>query len=177
MTDIRKALQNALQNENFVHLTLENGAHEGFVIAIGLRLVLLQAVYEYQDVGALVMPIDQIEVCEVSEFHDEQLKILAFVSVKRTKRYGWVRIGSFVELFKSLKLKNRFVVISHEDEADVGYIDTIGTDSVELRAVDPGGNWIEDMLDYAYDDIEFVQFDDNYSRVLQRYAERTPALN
>ena len=175
--DTRKSLQQPLNDETFIRLNMADGSHEGFVVGLSASFVLLQAIHEYQDVGALIVPLDNIEDFDVSDYHDDQLKILAFNSIKRTKRYSWVRLGSFAELFKSLKVKNKFVVISMDDEADVGQIDAVHAESVDVRAVDPGGNWIEGALECAFEDITLVQFDDSYSRVLQRYVERAAALN
>lgn len=175
--DIRKSLQQPLNDGTFIRLNMADGSHEGFVVGLSASFALLQAIHEYQDVGALIVPLGNIEDFDVSDYHDDQLKILAFNSIKRTKRYSWVRLGSFAELFLSLKLKNKFVVISVEDEADVGQIAAVHADGVDLKAVDPGGKWMNEELECAFDDITLVQFDDSYSRVLQRYVERAAALN
>lgn len=175
--DIRKGLQTPLNDGTFIRLNMEDGGHEGFVVGLSSAFVLLQAIYEYQDMGALIVPLANIEGFDVSDYHDDQLKILAFNSIKRTKRYSWVKLASFADLFQSLKAKGKFVVISVEDEADVGQIEAVHGESVDLKAVDPGGNWIEGALECAFDDITLVQFDDSYSRVLQRYVERAAALN
>ena len=170
-------LRDALSNETYIRLNVDDGSHEGFVLALSDKLVLLQAIYEWQDTGALIVPIERVESCDISDHHDDQVKILAFNSVKRTKRYSGIKVANFAELFKSLKPKNRFVVISVEDEADVGQIDSIGSDHVVLKAIDPGGNWMDDEIECPFEEITSVQFDDSYSRVLQRYVERTAQLN
>lgn len=175
--DIRKSLQQPLNDGTFIRLNMAEGSHEGFVVGLSASFVLLQAIHEYQDVGALIVPLEQIDDFDVSDYHDDQLKILDFNSVKRTKRFSWVRLGSFADLFQSLKVKNKFVVISVEDEADVGQIASVRADNVGLKAVDPGGNWIDEELDCAFEDITLIQFDDSYSRVLQRYVERAATLN
>jgi hypothetical protein len=173
--DIYKDLQKALNAGTYVRLALADGEHEGFVIALSPALVLLQAIHEWQDVGALVAPAESVEAVEVSDFHDDQLKILDFNSVKRTKRYGWVRLSGWQELFKSLQFKEKFVVVSAEDGAEVGLVDTIETDCVVIKAIDPGGNWQADEVEWPFDDITLVQFDDSYSRTLQRYTEKRAA--
>ena len=174
---VSEQLKDALKAETVIQLHLGEGSHEGFVVGLGPDLVLLQTIHEWQDWGALVVPIAEIERCEVSEFHDDQLKILALNSVKRTKRYAWVRLNSFAELFKSLLPKGRFIVLTFGDEAEVGKIEAVNAESLDLKAVDPGGNWIEDTYECDFADITMVQFDDSYSRVLQRYAERAPVTN
>lgn len=174
---ITSDLREALANETYIRLNLEDGSHEGFVVGLSDKLVLLQAIYEWQDTGALVVPVERVESCDVSDHQEDQVKILAFNSVKRTKRYSGIKLTNLSELFKSLKPKNRFVVISVEDEADVGQIDAIEKDHVVLKAVDPGGNWMEDELECPFEEITTVQFDDSYSRVLQRYVERAAQLN
>ena len=173
--DIHKDLQKALNAGTYVRLTLADGEHEGFVIALSPALVLLQAIHEWQDVGALVVPVEGVEGLEVSDFHDDQLKILDFNSVKRTKRYGWVRLGGWQDLFKSLQFKEKFVVVSAEDGTEVGLVDTIEADCVVIKAIDPGGNWQADEVEWPFDDIALVQFDDSYSRTLQRYVEKRAA--
>lgn len=171
--DMRKTLQKAWSEGAFIRLVLEDGAHDGFILSVGSELALVQEIHEWQDAGALVVPIDLVTTCEVSEYAEDQLKILDFNSVKRTKRYGWVRINSFSELFKSLKYKEKFVVLSAgDDTADVGLVDTIEDELVVLKAIDPGGNWLPDEIEWPYDDITLVQFDDSYSRTLQRYVEK-----
>ncbi|MGN6423018.1 MAG: hypothetical protein ACTHLA_06900 [Asticcacaulis sp.] len=170
-------LRQAYDQGGYVRLEIEDGGHEGFVVGMSAQFVLLQAIYEWQDYGAMVIPIERIEACETSEFHDAQVRILDFNSVKRTKRFAWVKLGGYPDLFRSLKAKGRFVVLTQDDEADVGEIVEVTPDSVALKAVDPGGNWIEDEIEFAYDDISLIQFDDNYSRVLQRYVARAAALN
>jgi hypothetical protein len=174
---VTEQLRDALKSETLIQLHLGGGSHEGFVVGLGPDLVLLQTIHEWQDWGALVVPIAEIERCEVSEFHDDQVKILALNSVKRTKRYVWVRLGSMAELFKSLLPKGRFVVQTFGDEAEVGRIEAVNADSLDLKPVDPGGNWVEDTFECDFADITMVQFDDSYSRVLQRYAERVPIMN
>jgi len=171
-SEIRKTLQTALSKGTLVQLGLPEGAHEGFVIAMGPDLVLLQGIYEWQDAGALVVPVEVIEAVEVSDHHDDQIRILDFNSVKPTKRYSWVRLGSWGELFKALKFKDKFAVVSFGDEAEVGLVETVEDDLVVMKAVDPGGNWIDDELECSFDGITLVQFDDSYSRVLQRYVEK-----
>lgn len=170
-------LRDALANETYIRLNVDDGSHEGFVVGLSDKLVLLQAIYEWQDTGALVVPVERVESIDVSDHHDDQVKILAFNSVKRTKRYSAIKLASFADLFKSLMPRNKFVVISVEDEADVGQIDTVAADHFVLKAVDPGGNWMDDELECPFEEITAVQFDDNYSRVLQRYVERTAQLN
>ncbi|WP_303830378.1 hypothetical protein [Asticcacaulis taihuensis] len=167
-----KDLQKALNAGTYVRLTLADGEHEGFVIALSPALVLLQAIHEWQDVGALVAPVETVEAVEISDYHDDQIKILDFNSVKRTKRYGWVRLGGWQDLFKSLQFKEKFVVVSAEDGTEVGLIDTIEADCVVIKAIDPGGNWQADEVEWPFDDITLVQFDDSYSRTLQRYVEK-----
>ncbi len=174
---IASGLRDALANETYIRLNLDDSSHEGFVVGLSDKLVLLQVVYEWQDTGALVVPIERVESCDVSDHHDDQIKILAFNSVKRTKRYAGVKLANFAELFKSLKPKNRFVVISVEDESDVGQIEAVEAGQVVLKAVDPGGNWMDDELECPFEEITSVQFDDSYSRVLQRYVERAATLN
>jgi len=172
--DIRKDLVKAQSTGSFVRVVLEgDDAHDGFILNVGTELVLIQAIHEWQDAGALVVPIERITACEVSEYAEDQLKILDFNSVKPTKRYGWMRINSLQDVFKSLKFKEKFAVLSAEDEtADVGLVDTIEGDCVVIKAVDPGGNWLADEIEWPYEDITLVQFDDSYSRTLQRYVER-----
>ena len=170
--DMRETLQKVWSEGSFVHLTLEDGGHDGFVLAVGPDLALIQAIHEFQDVGALVVPIELIEDCEVSEYAEDQMKILEFNSVRRTKRYGWVKINSLAALFKSLQAKGKFVVLSADDSADVGLIDAIENELLVLKGIDPGGNWQADETEWPFDDIRLVQFDDSYSRTLQRYAEK-----
>ncbi len=171
--DIRSELYSAMTANAYVRLSLPDGNHEGFIITLSPTLVLLQAIHEWQDVGALIAPVDLIEAVEISEYHDDQMKILDFNSVKRTKRYAWVRLGSWVDVFKSLQFKEKFVVLSADDDsADVGKVDTVEDELVVLKAIDPGGNWLTDEVEWPFDDITLVQFDDSYSRTLQRYAEK-----
>ncbi len=172
-----KALQMAYQQGTYVRLGLEEGGHEGFIVGLSKQFVLLQAIHEWQDVGALIVPVEMVEECETSEFHDAQLRILDFNSVRRTKRYAWVKLGSYADLFQSLKVRNKFVVVSLEEDADVGQVVSVSKESVDLKGVDPGGNWIEEELDCPFDEITLIQFDDSYSRTLQRYVERTAAMN
>ena len=170
---MRETLQKVWSEGTFVHLTLEDGGHDGFVLALGPELVLIQAIHEFQDVGALVVPIELVEDCEVSDYAEDQMKILEFNSVRPTKRYGWVKINSWPALFKSLQLKGKFAVLSADDEsADVGLVDAVENELVVLKGIDPGGNWEEDETEWPFDDIRLVQFDDSYSRTLQRYAEK-----
>lgn len=173
--DIYKDLQKALNAGTYVRLTLADGEHEGFIIALSPALVLLQAIHEWQDVGALVAPVEGVEAIEISDYHDDQMKILDFNSVKSTKRYGWVRLGGWQDLFKSLQFKEKFVVVSAEDGTEVGLVDAIEADCVVIKAIDPGGNWQADEVEWPFDDITLVQFDDSYSRTLQRYTEKRAA--
>jgi hypothetical protein len=119
------------------------------------------------------VPIERVEDCEVSDHAQDQMKILDFNSVKRTKRYSWVKINGLTALFKSLQARAKFVVLSAADDgADVGLIDAIEDGLVVLKGIDPGGNWEEDETEWPFEDIRLVQFDDSYSRTLQRYAEK-----
>ncbi len=175
--DTMISLKGAMDADKYVRVTIEGESHEGFIVGLSPTLVLVQVVRDFSDAGAVVFPVAAVESCEVSDHHDDQLKIIAFNSVKRTQRYKWVKLGSYADLFRSLLPKKRFVVLSFGDEADVGLIEDVGEDSVDLKAVDPGGNWTGDTLECPLDELTSVAFDDNYSRVLQRYVERAPALN
>ena len=174
---IVEQLKAALAQDVVVQLHFGDESRQGFVIAMGPDLVLVQAVHDWHNAGALVVPIAAIESCEVPDLVDGQMKILQFNSVKRTKSYGWVRLSSWAELFRSLTPKGRFAVLSFGDEAEVGQVYAVNSDSVDLKVVDPGGNWIEDVVECAFEEITMVEFDDNYSRVLQRYVERAPVTN
>lgn len=176
---VREDLQKAQSAGHFVSLRLEDDtAHDGFVLNLGSDLVLLQEIYEWQDAGALIVPIHRVTACEVSDYAEDQLKILDFNSVRPTKRYGWMRINSLQDVFKSLKFKEKFVVLSAgDDTAEVGLVDTVEDDCVVIKAVDPDGNWLPDEVEWPYEDISLIQFDDSYSRVLQRYVAREAALN
>lgn len=176
---VREDLQKTHSTGRFISLRLEDDtAHDGFVLNIGSDLVLLQEIYEWQDAGALIVPIHRVTACEVSDYAEDQLKILDFNSVRPTKRYGWMRINSLQDVFKSLKFKEKFVVLSAgDDTAEVGLVDTVEDDCVVIKAVDPGGNWLPDEVEWPYEDISLIQFDDSYSRVLQRYVARAAALN
>ncbi len=173
---VQEQLKDAMAQEIVIQLRFGDETRQGFVIALNTDLVLLQAIHDWHDAGALVLPVDAIESCETAEFLEDHMKILQFNSVKRTKRYSWLRLSSWAELFRSLVPKGRFAVVSFGDEAEVGQVDAVNSDSVDLRVIDPGGNWIEDIVECAFDDITMVEFDDNYSRVLQRYVER-PTVN
>lgn len=174
---IRNDLRQAFESGDYVAVSLDDGAHEGFIVGLSETFVLLQAIYEWQDVGALIIPVSGVEGCDRSDHHDGQVNILTFNSVKRTKRYAWVNLSSMAALFQSLKPKGKFVVISTGDEADIGLLQDIGRDSVDLKAVDPGGAWIDDPITCEFEDITSIQFDDSYSRVLQRYVERKALMN
>lgn len=175
--DTRKELYETMTSDAYARLIMPDGEQEGFILGMSKTLLLLQAIHEWQDVGAMVVPIDTIEACEISEFHDQQISILDFNSVKRTKRYSGIKIGSFAELFQNLKHKNKFVVISFEDDINVGLIETVTKESVILKGIDPGGSWIDEPLDCPFEEITLVQFDDSYSRTLQRYVERAATIN
>jgi hypothetical protein len=86
-----------------------------------------------------------------------------------------VRLGGWQDLFKSLQFKEKFVVVSAEDGTEVGLVDAIEADCVVIKAIDPGGNWQADEVEWPFDDITLVQFDDSYSRTLQRYVEKRAA--
>lgn len=169
---VAQQLKDALAREIVIQVQFGDESRQGFVIALSADLVLIQAIHDWHDAGALVLPVDAIETCEASDHLEDQMTILQFNSVKRTKRYSWLRLSSWAELFRALVPKGRFVVVSFGDEAEVGQVDAVGSDSVDLKVIDAGGNWIEDIVECAFEDITMVEFDDNYSRVLQRYAER-----
>lgn len=175
--EIRKSLEEALEAGSYIDLASSDGSHSGFVLGVSDNLVLLQSIYEWQDYGALVVPGELIESVGISEDHAGQLDVLAFNSVKRTKRYAAIKFGNLEELFRSLKPRGKFVVLSFGEEAEVGLIEAVGKESVDIKTVTPGGSWSGDTVECGYDDITLVQFDDNYSRVLQRYMDRAPALN
>jgi hypothetical protein len=99
--------------------------------------------------------------------------ILTYFAKHVAQQLKAVRINSLPTLFKSLQAKGKFVVLSAEDGgADVGLIDAIENDLIALKGIDPGGNWEADETEWPFADIRLVQFDDSYSRTLQRYAEK-----
>ncbi|HEX7760757.1 MAG TPA: hypothetical protein VF459_14725 [Caulobacteraceae bacterium] len=170
----RSDLEKALRGPGYGDLvtTEEDGAREysGFLLGVSGRFVLLQSVDDWRDDGAMIVPLRWVKSFDQFEVHTDRLAILACNGVSRTGRYDWIDISDFKALFASLRGRGATVMLSDNDDVEIGDIVEVKEASVVIKAIDGGGNWLDGALDYPFEDIVSVSIESHYAEVLRAYA-------
>lgn len=149
-----------------------NSDYFGYIVGLSDHFVMLQTVEDWHSNGIQVFPLTRLHSLELSDVDQARMKILAFNGVGRIDGYDWVNLSSFVELLWSLKSNDRTVFLSDNDEAEVGDILDVKKTHLTLKAIDAMGLRVEEPVEFYYSNITYVQFDDEYTRVLKKYADR-----
>ncbi len=169
-SDLEKALQGGAYGD-LVTIEEDGGReYSGFLLGVSGQFVLLQSVDDWRDDGAMIIPLRWVRSFDQFEVHADRLAILAWTGVSKTERYGWIDISDFPALFRSLKARNAAVMLSDNDDIEIGDIVEVKDASVLIRAIDGGGNWLDGTLDYPFEDIVSVCIESHYIEVLRAYA-------
>ena len=155
-----------------ITLTDDDDSSDGIALAVSDTFIVILYVEQWHADGVQVIPLDKIADIEPSP---ERRKILAWNGVTTTNRYFWLDIGSYAGLFQSLKKRDSFITVEDDEDLDVGLVTAIGPDFVKLSAIDPDGDWSEDLADYPYKDITIICVDCEYANVLGAYSRQAVA--
>ena len=150
----------------------ETESSDGIALAVSDTFVAILCVDQWHADGVKIFPLDKITAIEPCP---ERRKILAWNGVETTNRYFWLDLESYAGLFQSLKKRDQFITVEDEEELDVGLVAAIGPDFVKLTAIDPDGDWVEDLVEYPYQDITTIWVDCEYANVLGTYSRQAVA--
>ena len=145
----------------------------GFIVGLNTHFVVLQSIEDWHSDGIEIFPLNRVDRYLCDDLKKKQQKILAWHGVKRTNQYDWVDLSGYKELFLSIRGNAKSVFIADDEDAEVGEISEVRDHSVLLRGIDATGSWIEDRIEFSFEDILHTSVDDEYSRVLKKFADAT----
>jgi hypothetical protein len=155
-----------------ITLTGDDDSRDGIPLAVSDTFVAILCVEQWHSDGVQIIPLDKISDIKPCP---ERRKILAWNGIITTNRYFWLDIDSYAGLFQSLKRKDPFITVEDDEGLDVGLVAAIGPDFVKLSAIDPDGDWCEDLAEYAYKDITVICVDCEYANILGAYCRQAVA--
>jgi hypothetical protein len=145
--------------------------HEGFVIGLTDRFVLLEVFEAWTGDGVRILPLEYVDTVARDDIHADRQKILAWNGVTPTEAFDWLNLASFRTLFASALAVDATVCVHDGDDMEVGKVLAVFDDRVRLKLIDGAGAWVEEPIDYPFADVVTVETGDQYSTVLRRYAE------
>jgi hypothetical protein len=164
---------------DYIEITLKDSAggeeHEGFVVGLTGGFVLLEVFEAWTSDGVRIIPLANIEAVTRDPIHQDRQAILAWNGAVPTEAFDWLNLSGFRALFASALAVDATVCLHDEDEMEVGKVLAVFDDHVRLQLIDGAGAWMEEPLDYPFEDIVMVETGDQYSTVLRRYAEAMAA--
>ncbi len=178
--NIEKRLKKHLDKKRFARVSRSISKNRleisrGFILDYSDELILLQGTDDFQIQGFVVFEkaaIKEIRYNKNDKYYD---KILDWEGIKKelgilTK----VNISSWKKLFKSLKKKNKNVIIECEhpkiDQFIIGEILEVGKKKLSILYFNAAGVWDEKPTKVKYKDITKVMYDDPYVEVFSKYT-------
>lgn len=162
---------------DYIEITLKADSgdtdHEGFIVGLTDDFVLLEVFEAWTGDGVRIIPLKHIEAVTRDDIHADRQKILVWNGVTPTEAYDWLNLASFRTLFASALAVDATVCVHDGDDMEVGKVLAVFDDRVRLKLIDGAGAWVEEPMDYPFEDVVSVETGDEYSTVLRRYAERT----
>ncbi len=164
---------------DYIEITLKDEVggeeHEGFIVGLTGGFVLLEQFEAWTSDGVRIIPLIHIAGVVREEIHRDRQAILAWNGVTPTEAFDWLNLSGFRAMFASALAVDATVCLHDEDEVEVGKVLAVFDDRVRLKLIDGGGGWIDEPLDYPFEDIVMIEAGDQYSSVLRRYAEAMAA--
>lgn len=139
------------------------------------EFVLLEVFEAWTGDGVRILPLKHVETVLREPIHADRQRILAWNGVTPTEAYDWLNLSGFRPLFASALAVDATLCVHDADEMEVGKVLAVFDDRVRLKLIDGAGDWMEEPIDYPFDEIVMVETGDQYGTVLRRYAEAMAA--
>jgi len=147
---------------------------EGFVAAVGEKLMIFAELYDFIPMGYLVYSIDQIEeLDELTGFYEgivEQEHLYeSFGKIPQVCLNGWKRV------MEDLMEQDRIFGIELTDESYCpGKIERLAERTVKLRCFSPEGEWDDMPLSIRHSQIGNLKLGDPYTEMFVKYLPELP---
>lgn len=182
----RKVLESAREARQMVCLkrdAIDATRVHGLPLVLGPELVLLAAVPDWQLDGYAIVRIADITNVRSDEYERFAERVLEGEGelARLAPPEPAVPIDSWLAAFEALRASGRYLLVHEEGYEDepmsIGPVVGLRAESVLVHYVDAAGEWEEEPSEILFADITRVQFDDRYSAVFGRYAEKSrPAV-
>ncbi|ROZ61453.1 hypothetical protein [Ramlibacter sp. WS9] len=150
---------------------------QGFVLGSSDQLVLLQYVYDLNVDGLMILRTHDISKIECSKTEVFQRQRLADEGLLSKVRFDYaVNLNDWRSAFEGLRGEHSIFILECEliEEPDfaIGRIQDTGEEEVRIQHFTGAGNWLEEPVQFKYNDITSCQVGTNYANVYQRFFER-----
>jgi len=151
----------------------KSGSEQHWVFVIGLsnRFVATNEMLAWRSDGLRIYPIERISKFVLDDKLKNSQEILKWNGVNVSTIYDWLDLGTFQSLFNSIKMNKKTIAIILGDIAEVGEVRFTTHKTVNLKALDAHGQWLEEMSTVSFDEISSICIDDEYSTILRAYAD------
>jgi hypothetical protein len=175
LNTIRNSLQLAFDKKTLVEIVTNGdtgpGEFTGFVIKLSNQFFMLHVIEDWHADGVQIFPIGRISSVNICDNNVEREKILQWRNLEDALSYYDINIESFFTIFFSLQRKNSLVLIEDFESTEVGRILNFTDQSLTLKGIDGAGRWLDEEIVRPYSDIWYVIYNDEYSRVLDKYLK------
>jgi hypothetical protein len=171
----KKILGEYYKNGDYVDLIINEGSDNdefsGFIVGLSDHFVVLQTVIEWHNDGIQIFLLNKIQKCIHTLRHKNQQKILKWNNVIPVGNYSWLDLENYENLFNSIMKNHNSITMFGEGFVEVGVILDISRSKIKLQIVDSIGDWVDDSIEYIYQDIFKICVNDEYSNVLINFAQ------
>jgi hypothetical protein len=148
-------------------------SYEGFVVGLTDSFLLMENFSGWTTDGVCIFPLKYINAITHDQVRKDRQAILTWKGVTPTEAFDWLNLSGFKTLFASALAVGATVGVHDDDGLEIGVVLAVFEDRVRLKVISTGGAWLEEPLDFPFDEIVIVETGDEYSSLLRRYAERT----
>lgn|GEM_PF-2865401 len=148
-------------------------SYEGFVVGLTDGFLLMENFSGWTTDGVCIFPLKHIDAITHDQVRKDRQAILTWKGATPTEAFDWLNLSGFKTLFTSALAVGATVGVHDDDGLEIGVVLAVFEDRVRLKVISTGGAWLEEPLDFPFDEIVIVETGDEYSSLLRRYAERT----
>jgi hypothetical protein len=152
--------------------------HNGFVLAVGRDLVLLQQFHDFYPEGYTALRVRDITDIRSGEYERHWERMLAGEGIlDRVGAPDDVPLQDVPELLRALQRRGDNVIVECEDAEEniedfyIGRILSVDDDSLCFANFDALGRWDEAPDTIPFEEITKVQFETPYVRTFSKYLE------
>jgi hypothetical protein len=151
---------------------------QGFVLASGNGLVVLQYVYDFHLDGLLVLGVDDITEVRCTATDRFQRDLLAQEGLMQQVPFGAAfDLRGWRSIIEQLAGEHALMIVECERGDDgagffIGRLAQAEEDAIFMEHFSGVGRWAPDVAELAYADITACQVATNYAKVYERYFAR-----
>ena len=153
----------------------------GVPLAFSDTLLLLWSVYDFQPWGYVAIPRRSIATFRSGRFERFADRVIAGEGlIPRVRARARVRLDSMHSLFDDLRRRRQNIALEtvaplrtgvpYQSSFHLGRITAVEDDAVFLRTVTALGGWDRRPRRIDFESVEYVEFDDPYTRTFSKYA-------